>query len=79
MHVSEPKRLIMRALEHGPLDEWAIAADTGLAPFHVRADLKGMRRDQLVTALHAGPRLRYELTTRGYAALYEPDQLRLIG
>lgn len=74
MFLTEIKRSILVRLRDGPLDQFEIAAGTGLAPFIVHAELRALKRERLV-----GDRLTprahlWELTTRGYELAWHEAQ-----
>jgi predicted transcriptional regulator len=67
------KSQVLQALERGARDYWAIAAGLDIAPFTVRAELRGLERDGLVR--YAGD--RWELTNSGYRAIWDERQLTI--
>jgi DNA-binding HxlR family transcriptional regulator len=59
------RQLILRALREGALDHFQIAADIGAAPFLVRAELKRLRREQLVSEHLVRTTVAWHLTEKG--------------
>lgn len=70
----EIQRLIVRALRHGPLDYFQVAADITQAPFRVRAELKALKRERLVREKLAPRAVHWELTEIGMAAAWQCEQ-----
>jgi predicted transcriptional regulator len=73
----EIRRRILVGLRQGPLDLYQLAADLTEPPFRVRAELKALRRDRLVSNRIANGRIEWTLTERGETIAYHEDQLQL--
>lgn len=73
----ELQRKIVVALKYGKLDHFQIAADICQAPFRVRAELKALKRECLVREEFGAENVLWELTSVGYAAAWEVDQMAL--
>lgn len=76
--MTDRQQRIIRALRHGPLDQFAIATETGDAPFNVRGDLKALRRERIVVDHLTAIAHVWELTTRGMELAWAGNQLQLI-
>ena len=69
MHLTEVKERMLATLRHGALNEDEIAAELDEALFHIKAELKALRRERLVRD-RLDPRGHlWELTDHGYAVL----------
>lgn len=81
MFLTDAKRAILRELREGPLDQYQLGATLGSPPFSVRMDLRGLKRERLVTddMDWARNRLTWRLTRRGWDAAAALDQLPLDG
>lgn len=77
-YLSERKHAILRQLRYGPLDQFQIAADIGEAPFLVRAELQGLKRERLVSMDYDRRSVLWELTDRGVAIAWGDQQLRIV-
>ena len=77
--MTERQRKILQGLRHGPLDHYQLAADIAEAPFTVRADLKALKRDRIVTDRITNEAHTWELTAAGLRQAYEADQLAIGG
>lgn len=73
------KRRIVRALRTEPLNQYQLAADLQEPPFRVRAELKCLKRDRLVTDSISPAGHLWELTARGVHQAYAADQTHLEG
>lgn len=75
----EIQTLILKSLRHDAkgLDHFQIAADTGQAPFRVRAELRVLRRGRLVRDYLGFGRVMWCLTGRGWDQVHGADQLEL--
>lgn len=73
----ELKRRILEELRPGPLHLYELSTELDEAPFRVRAELKGLRRDRLVRDRLKQDRADWELTDRGHRRLAALDQLEL--
>ena len=77
MHLTEPKKAILRSLRHGPLTQQEIETDTGFAPFQTRAELRGLRTDRMVRDHFLAKGHLWELTPAGMGAAWAQEQLRM--
>lgn len=77
--VSEIRAAILADLLYEPLDMYRLAAGLGEPPFRVRAELKAMRRDQLVRDRIANGRIEWMLTNRGERLANEHNQTAMLG
>jgi predicted transcriptional regulator len=59
------QREILRALRHGPLNQFEIAEVIDEPPFRVRAELQGLKRDRLVTSRRGRAELEWAPTDQG--------------
>lgn len=73
MTTNEIQQAIVWVLRYGPLDHWEIATETHQAPFRILAELKALRREQLVRCKGQ----QWSLTSLGYEAAYAADQLTI--
>lgn len=79
MTSTEVQELILEKLSHGPFGPYVIAEAIKEPPFRVRAELKALKRQQLVRE-QLGPRAHlFYLTASGIARIAGHNQLRLIG
>lgn len=76
---AEVRREILRALRYEPVSLFPLAADIHEPPFRVRAELKTLKRDRLVTDRIGPEGHRWELTARGAAAVNATDQTQFEG
>ncbi|MGH9061197.1 MAG: helix-turn-helix domain-containing protein [Acidimicrobiales bacterium] len=60
---ADRKPAILRALRHGPLDEFQLAADLGAPPSRIRAELAALAKAGYVQ--RPGGERRWRLTDRG--------------
>jgi predicted ArsR family transcriptional regulator len=81
------KPRILEALRHGPLTIAEVAGEIDQAQFLVRAELKALKRDRLVTdelgdtllsPRWDGSNLTWQLTDRGIKRLNHANQMRLV-
>jgi len=79
MYLTDTKRAILRALRHGALDQFQIAADITEAPFLVNAELQGLKREQLVKFEYTRSGREWNLTDRGARIAWSNEQLELGG
>jgi predicted transcriptional regulator len=78
MFLSEVKQAILKDLRHEPLDQFQIAADLAAAPWLIRAELKGLKRNRLVHVAQSKRNgILWQLTDHGRRVLNEHDQLEL--
>lgn len=78
MYLAEIKKRILKELRHEPLNLFVLAAQMHEAPFRVRAELKGLRRDRLVREQFTRDgRHVWALTERGERAAWDANQLEL--
>lgn len=75
--MTDRQNRIVRALRHGPLDQFSIADVTGDAPFNVRAELKALRRERIVNDHLTAAAHVWELTARGMELAWAGDQLQM--
>jgi hypothetical protein len=73
----ETQSAIVRALLDGAGDHYAIAAELGEPPFRVRAELKALKRERLVTEIIRADLHHWRLTTSGQELAAKQNQLRL--
>jgi predicted transcriptional regulator len=79
MYLTDTKRAVLRALKHGPLDHYQVAADLSEAPFLIEAELKGLKREQLVKFEYTRNSRIWKLTERGERVAWGNEQLELGG
>jgi predicted transcriptional regulator len=77
MYLSEIRERILATLRHGALNQYEIADELSEAPFYVNAELKGLRREQLVRDRLDPKGHLWELTDRGHGILAGRDQLEI--
>lgn len=77
MTIGERQRAIVRALRHGPLNCFEIAAEIDAAPFQVRAELKTLRNDRFVYDRKEPTEVLWILTDRGQERAWAPFQLNI--
>lgn len=75
--LSPERYKILLELRHGALDKWQIAASTGLSPFQVRAELRALERQHLVTERIRSTGRMFELADRGLELAWAPHQTEL--
>lgn len=76
--LSDVKRDILTALRDGPLDIYQLARLTGPAPYVVKLELRGLKREQLVAFDFESHRVAWRLTDRGWKIATAADQLTLV-
>lgn len=75
---NEVRNRIIAALRHGALALAEISTELDQPPFRIRAELKELRRDRLVTSHVRNAGLYHELTAAGHARAAQIDQGRLL-
>lgn len=73
------KRRILEELRPGPLHLYELSEELDEAPFRIRAELLGLKRDRLVRLRLERDSADWELTDRGQKLLRQLDQLELKG
>lgn len=76
---AEVQELILDQLSRGPHGPYAIAAAIGEPPFRVRAELKELKRHQLVREQLNPQAHLFHLTASGVARIAGHRQMRLVG
>jgi len=76
--MTEQQFTILRALRHGALDPYQLGADTGIAPFVIRSELKALKRHRLVKDRWERRRIAWELTNHGNEIAWKANQLRIV-
>lgn len=77
MFLNRTKHRILEALIVEPLHQYAIAELIGEAPYLVRAELKGLKRERLVRDEIKPAGLLWQLTERGTRVALEGRQMEL--
>jgi len=78
MILNEIKRAILQALRDGrPHNLFELANEIDHAPFNVNAELRALRREQLVRDTIGIDAHNWTLTDRGWRLIYNGDQLEL--
>jgi predicted transcriptional regulator len=74
VYLSDLMLEILQTLRHGPLDLFQISADANSAPWIVRAELKGLKGQQLIREEFTGHGRVWRLTERGSAIAWAAFQ-----
>lgn len=77
MSLNHEQAAVLRALRHEPLNICDVAAETGIAEFTVRAVLKSLRSQRLVSDELTSRAHVWKLTRRGWDAVHSEAQMRL--
>jgi predicted transcriptional regulator len=77
MYSNELQELILRALVAGPRNHYDLAAALDQAPFRIRAELKTLKRERLVSDVIDEQQIVWSLTGKAVSKLNQGAQLTL--